>query len=796
MSANTTISPPGSDTDSELLESAEMSEEDKQEILQEIDKLVERNKIPVTDDLFKLKPRKKGGVFPLVLNLVMLLLVGGGVYFAFRYFDDRQENLSLETEQYFSTEGKLIEELKKESEIKLRKKDEEIQKIQNEIVELDRQSAALRENMEEQIRSREEQLRQTLEAELETERQRLQALGQSREEIDQQLQVLEAQRQAEFEQELTLFREESQAKLQAKEEELIQAKALTQEILDKANKEKRELAEETRQREEELRQQFEAETEALRTQTTKAEERLQQLSRLREQEQLVADQIVGSFNTIIDKIENGDIPGAGADLSKLETLLKDGNISNLTSIAKRRDIDLFLIDMVRENIAATAATASTETTSLVQAANMVLSVREIVARGEAARTKGNLVDAERLFDRAIREIPSITTAYSGLNVIQEQQEAARVNAFLEEGDSYLATGDLENAVNRYQEAAVEPAGTNGELVRQALNGIQRSLGVREDGRIAVVNQEIDRLEEEISRGEQTIREREDKIDELNSDIESLYQDIEDLEDEIVALNRSIGVGEEEIADLNQKIRLKEAEIVQITEEKRSLESSLEDLASRFVQARRRAERLLDSEDPDNHNRAKKVLVDIFELPQAKRLFPGIGEILENIDIAVIADEREDASAMGRESALKDILRFVDYLAGLTPAGRDEARIDIVNQVKDDLLFKTTIEGIQDLAVSGGAEVERQVLRAREKLLGTVSSVTSGKVIIERLVNIEVNPGDTVIIKRKSPLAGEVILAEGEVLEVKGGRISARIDRVSSVDQPPAIMDLVYVAVPE
>ena len=51
-------------------EESTISDEDRADILKEIDKVVDENKIPVSSELFELNPAKKGIFLPFFINIV------------------------------------------------------------------------------------------------------------------------------------------------------------------------------------------------------------------------------------------------------------------------------------------------------------------------------------------------------------------------------------------------------------------------------------------------------------------------------------------------------------------------------------------------------------------------------------------------------------------------------------------------------------------------------------------------------------------------------------------------------
>ena len=113
------------------------SEEEQEEIRQQIDLISEQNRIPVTDELFKITPTKRGGTLPLVINILGIIAIAASFYLTNRYFQEQEQTMAMEESTYESTEGSVIEELKSQAEEKLNLKEEEIANIQVELAKLD-----------------------------------------------------------------------------------------------------------------------------------------------------------------------------------------------------------------------------------------------------------------------------------------------------------------------------------------------------------------------------------------------------------------------------------------------------------------------------------------------------------------------------------------------------------------------------------------------------------------------------------------------------------------------------------
>ena len=811
-----------------------ISDEDKQDIIQRIDKVVEENKIPVTEDLFTLAPEKHGFILPLFINLFALLLIVGVIFAAMRYFDQRQQNLNLETQAYLSAEGKLIEELQKESQEKLQAKEEEISSIQQELSALERQRQELQESMESRIRTREEELRLALETELEAERQRLQEEGVSEEDIESRLEEIEQQRQLEYEAELNQFKSETRAAIQAKDEELAKAKQLTEEILTKAKKEKEEIIADREQQEAELRAQFEEEKAALESRSTEAEARLKEMAALREQEKLVNDQILGAYNAVLSKIEKGDTEGALKEIQDLKAIFQDKAVQKIPAIAKRKDIDLFLIENLENTLEETPSEVESTPASIVDAANMLLGARELITRGDEAKESGNPEDAARFYQKALTSIPSVSRAYSSLTTLENQEQKQEMESIIRKAEGYAGEGNIEQAVETFKEAALAGAGAQGPLTEEAVEQLTGLLVQREvaaltakDDQIAQLQQTIDNRETRIAELQQAIQNGEDAIEGLNTQLVQVEEQLNSAENTNANLNEEIDnrdstISElkDSITDMETRVSSLQTEMEVLKEENRETiaqyeeriaalnESSttdlsdkdqrISDLQNKLAQLEEENAELLTSLEEAREKEEQERLAAIEEKEKAEAAGTiGSGGITEAESLTEDLEEKEVSKeevtlyvAEGREEALKDIISYLGYLDKVGEEGLSVMPATTSRKAKEEPLFASAVEGIKSLAFSG--EAETKVVRTQLKLVGTVSSVTSEKLIVEPLVRVNVNEGDTLWIKRKSSgFGGEQPVAKGTVDDVKSGRIVASISSSDLGSSSPLVMDLVY-----
>jgi septal ring factor EnvC (AmiA/AmiB activator) len=145
--------PPGESSPLEAYR--EVSPEERERILREIDRAIGAGRGTREEKLQPQRPPRRGVLFPVVINVAALVLVAAGVLFLEEYFRLRKAGITLQSGQLFSAEAAVVETLKKESE---------------------RQLAELRSQMQ---------------AQLAAERERLTAAGSSQAEIAARLQALQ-----------------------------------------------------------------------------------------------------------------------------------------------------------------------------------------------------------------------------------------------------------------------------------------------------------------------------------------------------------------------------------------------------------------------------------------------------------------------------------------------------------------------------------------------------------------------------------------------------------------------------
>jgi len=543
--------------DDQLYSIEGFSEEEQGEIRQQIDLISEQNRIPVTDELFKITPSKKGGTLPLVINIIGIIAIAAGFYLSNRYFQAQEQTMAMEESSYESTEGSVIEELKKQAEEKLNLKEKEIANIQVELARLDEQSASLKANMDSQIRDKELELRSEMEDALADERARLQGQGISTAELEKQLQEFQTARENAFTAEIADFKSESEAAIKEKEEELAKSKQIANDILEQANRDKAAIEADTQKREAELTEQFEAEKEALARETSEATRKLQELSELQKNEQLIQDQLTGSYNSIIESIKESNYPVAKIGIDDVRNLLNDPNVTRLPSISKRKNVELYFLDSLEKEIQQAGVRTTTDFTSMTRAAEVLLSARQSVEYGADAEREGNQYEAKRFYNEALSTLPQIAKAVENLNIIETSNRTAISGEYLTLGNQALGSGQLNEAIKQYRAAAMGTAPDNTEPLSTAINGIERAL-TQDNEKLAANLESLEssnaELESEKNHLEQTVADNDKNVEEIKNNAEILTTQVEDSKKTIEQLNLEADESEKTIATLTTEAK--------------------------------------------------------------------------------------------------------------------------------------------------------------------------------------------------------------------------------------------------
>ncbi len=526
---------------SDALSTTGMTEEDRQEILAEIDQLVSDNKIPITKELFRIKPKKRGILMPLLINLFAVAIVAG-MFFLAQYRFNRQQIQISESQSYGSVEGDIISQMKKQAEEELNRKNAEITKIQDDLKKLDEESRNLQENFDEIVDAEKNKMEQQYARELEAERERLRLAGTSTDDIEKQLAGLKADQDAKLNSEIVKFKTEQQAEIAKKVAEL----KYNNELLLAAEKAKTDIVNDSNKRIAEQEAAFEAEKEALEEQATEAESEITRLKSLRQQETNLNEQIVSSYSGIIKNIQNSEFQKALAGIDTLEKLYLDPKIATLPSVVQRKDNDLFILDSLREQIELKTKIEEIDSASMATAATVLVSTTEYAQQGIDAYSEGKTEEARTTLKQAVEKVPEIYEAFTTLQKIDAASKTDISKNHLKTGAEYFSQNALTKAVESYQEAALVVSENNKAEVSEALKGMSQVYEKLNEEEISKLNAEIRRLKDTGINQVKEINKLQASYDTLNADYTALLEqkevvvsDSEATGDQLTALQSTI-----------------------------------------------------------------------------------------------------------------------------------------------------------------------------------------------------------------------------------------------------------------
>jgi septal ring factor EnvC (AmiA/AmiB activator) len=234
-----------------------ISEEDRREVVEQIELISQKSRIERSPELFRFKGSRNSGALPLVANLIGLVLMIAGVLGGYYLFQRQEAEIAESTGTFSTAEGRLIAEIRRQAREELDSKDSQITTVQRELTDVRVERDQILAEIEERVAEREAQLRLALTEELEAERARLLAAGVTELGVNERLSELENERVAENAVALAAFRQELATEY---ESTLAQLRVLQREYeaeLAALQRERLAIARESETREQEIREDLE-----------------------------------------------------------------------------------------------------------------------------------------------------------------------------------------------------------------------------------------------------------------------------------------------------------------------------------------------------------------------------------------------------------------------------------------------------------------------------------------------------------------------------------------------------------
>ena len=426
-------------------EEPEIPEEDREAINAQIEHVLERSKMRIDEDTFKVEAERKGGFLPILVNVIAVMIVAGGFFAALYYFDQQEQEVSAKRQTITSAESRLLETMEEESEKRLSEKNSEISTIQRQLATMIAERQDIKNAAAESIREQEERMRATLEEQLEAERQRLAEGGVSDTELARRMADFESEIQSGFEAQLAEMKAQSDRALSEQENTLNELISEYERSLDSAETERNELAQELEARRAELESQLEG-------QQQEFDKQLKDIRDQQANEQFVLNQLLSFYRGIEADMEIGELESAGGRIAELRSYLDSIELSQLPLIQSRRQVEIFLVDSLDSLVEREIRSQSVDTAALVELAGLVTSVIALVEEGNALLEEGSYTEARAKYLSSIEKIPALKAGYDGILAIDERGrdvELETINRIIRGADASYLAGNYEEAIRGY-----------------------------------------------------------------------------------------------------------------------------------------------------------------------------------------------------------------------------------------------------------------------------------------------------------------------------------------------------------
>ncbi len=444
-------------------ESSGISREEQKEILSLIEKVSKPSRQLANPRLWLVKARKRGYILPLLINIFAVIILIGGLLLLSSAFKQRTAAIDSGTGQLASAEGRLIKELQKEADEKLKVKDKELAAIQERLQALDLEKNKLASTMEDRIKAKETELAATLKSEIEKERERLIALGLSDIAVQERLKKFENEKKAEFDRVLSAFETKADAERKKMSDDFEKIRVEYKTSLSAVNSERQGILEDSRKREQDLRIQMDEKSKALEAERVKATAGLDQakkeLAALNDQldkTRSAEDRLVGLYAAVRDAITESRFDDSTRTISALKAYIDDPSVSTLPNLQKRRAADLFVVDALNRLVETEKSKVSPSATSVAQSVALLASINSYIDEAKKSISKGEAAKAEEFYRLALASIPEIAEAsafFAKKDSEQERQRIANFEAAFIAMKTSFAAGDYQEALLRFETAS-------------------------------------------------------------------------------------------------------------------------------------------------------------------------------------------------------------------------------------------------------------------------------------------------------------------------------------------------------
>jgi chromosome segregation ATPase len=322
-----------------------ISVEEQREILAGINSIAEKNRRSLSGERPLLRARKKGSLFPALVNIAAVLLLGGGV-FILAAFHGREETRFREgPAAYNPAERTLIEEIRRETNSRLEAKENEISLITSKLTGVDAELQNLQASVETMMGEKETELRKEMGEAFAAERQRLVDQNLSEAAIAERMRQFDAERIGMMNTELASYRQRLDAERAASESNLQKLQEEYRTNLSTLQNERSQILEASRAREASLHAQLEARTRELNAVSeqsqaalSSARNELERLSGEQEKAGVIESQLGGYYAAVNNQIRAGRLAEAADTVRVMREFLNTPAFQSLRSIQLRKEL--------------------------------------------------------------------------------------------------------------------------------------------------------------------------------------------------------------------------------------------------------------------------------------------------------------------------------------------------------------------------------------------------------------------------------------------------------------------------
>jgi chromosome segregation ATPase len=406
---------------------------------------------------------------------------------------------------------------------------------------------------------------------------------------------------------------------------------------------------------------------------------------------------------------------------------------------------------------------------------------------EQARSAG----LQTSLTEARAEIDDLENDLSAAEADKRELEAERDTLVAAQAELEAEVTRLENLLETRAEEAATQQESQAQIsatTQEQTDGLNAQIATLNtqvttlQSQISTLNQQIAAAEAERDTARASAREAEETAETLQTELDASAATITSLQEQMAALRAT---RTEEGADITAL----EAEVVQLERDLEDLQEeqdALSGLREQYATQLSRAQRYVIRGDYDL---ARTALLNPFVSGAGAEYFPAIESTIAEILNGLIEDAEETTLGTAREDALSDVVTLAQAIQQNTDDPRGSATVQSL------LTRDADLEPVAD-EMFEIVELSWRAISAQESetsLLGSVSRVARSQIVVERLVDLDVEVGDTVEIRRSLELGQEIPIASGTILEVTDRRVVTSIDEIYQLDKAPEAQDLVYVA---